>query len=240
MVELNIRDLEMHHNKTYWIRVRARNGAGLWSNEGVSDGIAVDTSASSVPTVLEFRRNGSPNLQNRLYFRWTAAQDNQSAVDRYEYCVGHSPYANDIKNWGTTNFTNITTGALPLYDRDSVYLTVKAVNGAGLSKADTAITVILYQDTSAPSRADFAQAYYRTSDSTLIANWSASDPESGIAEFQYCYTTSQLGFPWTAWATNGRSNSLVLKTYPRPTNVRIKAINGVRLSSDSSHSVERR
>jgi hypothetical protein len=241
MTELNIRDLNMQHNKTYWIRVRAKNGAGLWSNDGISDGIIVDTSAPSAPTITDFRRSGSPSVQNRLYFRWTASTDNQSGLDHYEYAVGHSPLGNDIKDWARTNFTNITTSWLPLYNRDTCYLTVKAINGAGLSKTDTAVTVISYTDTTAPSRPDITTAYYRTADSTMVVDWNASDPESGIAEYQYSLTTSNLGFPWTAWANAGRTSSLTLKTYPRPTNVRIKAINGVRLSSSTaSHGVERR
>lgn len=56
MTELNIRDLALQHGTTYYISVKAKNGVGMWSQVGRSNGIQVDTTPPSAPRIGYFRQ----------------------------------------------------------------------------------------------------------------------------------------------------------------------------------------
>ena len=46
-----IRGLDLEHNRRHFIEVKARNGAGLWSGIGRSDGVLIDTTGASAPEI---------------------------------------------------------------------------------------------------------------------------------------------------------------------------------------------
>jgi len=60
MRALNVRHLSLSHGRRYYVEVKAKNGAGLWSAVGRSDGVLVDTSAASRPTVAELLQGEFP------------------------------------------------------------------------------------------------------------------------------------------------------------------------------------
>jgi hypothetical protein len=245
MTALNTRDLSLQHGKTYWVKVRARNGIGLWSNDGRSDGVTVDTSKPSTPTIVAFRRSPGAGDPGRLYLDWDASSDAESGISRYQFCIGTTPYGTELLDW--TDRAAIASSAfasgLPLRHQQTVYATVRAVNGASLATTDTAVTTIAFTDTTAPDSPDISQSYYRTADSVLVAHWTCSDAQSGIVQYLYQYSTGRVvggQMQYTPWRSVGQETTIALKIPPRPVFFRVKAINGVGLSSFNTHSVDRR
>jgi hypothetical protein len=134
--ELNIRlDKPMEPGTIYYIRVRAKNGAGLWSPEGVSDGIQLsDATPPSRPTVQNV------TLGQTLSASWSPASDPESGVLSYLYALGTVPRAANVIDWSTTQGTSLdlTEAALnkllttALQKGKTYYFSVSAMNGLGV------------------------------------------------------------------------------------------------------------
>jgi hypothetical protein len=245
MTALNIRDLSLEHGKTYWVKVRARNGVGLWSNDGRTDGVTVDTSKPSMPTIVAFRRSPGAGDPSRLYLDWDASSDPESGITSYQFCIGTAAYGSDLQDWTdrAANASSAFVSNLPLRHQQTVYATVRAVNGASLATIDTAVTTIAFTDTTAPNRPEISQSYYRAADSVLVAHWTCSDAQSGIVQYLYQYSTGRVvggQMQYTPWRSAGLETTIALKTPPRPVFFRVKAVNGMGLSSFNTSSVDRR
>jgi hypothetical protein len=245
MTALSIRDLSLEHGKTYWVKVRARNGVGLWSDEGRTDGVTVDTSKPSIPIIVAFRRSPGPGDPGRLYLDWDASSDAESGIGSYQFCIGTTPHGIDLLDWTNraANASVAFASSLPLRHQQTVYATVRAVNGASLATTDTAVTTIAFTDTTAPDGPDISQSYYRIADSVLVAHWTCNDAQSGIVQYLYQYSTGRVAggqMQYTSWRSADLETTIALKTPPRPVFFRVKAVNGVGLSSFNTHSVDRR
>lgn len=81
--------LTLTQAKTYFVGARARNGVGLWSAIGFSDGIKVDASAPSAPGLpregatfgIDVDYVGSASYS----VKWDASTDVESGIAAYEY-----------------------------------------------------------------------------------------------------------------------------------------------------------
>jgi len=181
MKELNIRGLVLDNNKTYYIKVKAINGAGRWSLVGTSDGIRTDHVAPRV-TSLEFRQSepgssrgssggGLPSgsrvpgvtltlttgplryYPNSLYARF-GAEDGESGIANYSFRLLDES-GTELRS-GTTTATLLNFQDLPLRHNQTYTLEIKAQdNVAWLSEPRTATVTIRFTDTTPPPAPTF-------------------------------------------------------------------------------------
>ena len=126
--------LSLSVGTVYYFGVKARNGDGLWSPIGASDGIEVvawaDTSAPTIPVVTD---DGDITAStSQLHASWTSS-DAESGIVAYQYAIGTSAGGTDVVDWtlvGTR--TEVTKSGLSLTVGVTYYIGVKAKNGAGL------------------------------------------------------------------------------------------------------------
>jgi hypothetical protein len=134
--EMNIRlDTPMEPGVLYYIQVKAKNGAGLWSSEGASDGIQLrDPTPPTQPTI------GYVTLGDTLTARWTPAADPESKILGYLFALGSSKGATDVLPWSVTQHTKLSLGQPMLSSLlkgilqkgKTYYFTVRAMNGLGV------------------------------------------------------------------------------------------------------------
>lgn len=69
-----------------------------------------------------------------LSANWPAAVDTNSGIGEYQFAIGTTPGGNEIMGW-TSHSTNtiLTQNGLSLIDHSMYYISVRAVNGAGLT-----------------------------------------------------------------------------------------------------------
>lgn len=212
--------------KKYYIAARACNKVGLWGNPGVAP-VAIDQTPPSTPVVTD---DGVywPDPTS-LHATWVA-QDSESGITRYSYCVGTGVGLSDIVSWTDTTGTDVTLTDLLLTDGKCYYFSVKAVNGAGIEGPagySNGITV----DSTAPSQPIVTDdGDYTTSTESLHAAYSATDLQSGIVEYIYCIGTSAGAADVVAWTSSGTSGSITVSGLTLSTGVRyyfsVKARNG--------------
>ena len=79
-----------------------------------------------------FEDEDTTNITTEVSGSWQAATDSNSFIEEYYYCVGTSPYASDIVPWTSTTSLNFVETGLSLQSGTTWYVSVKAVNSAGL------------------------------------------------------------------------------------------------------------
>ncbi|MEO0070805.1 MAG: hypothetical protein ABIK39_01790 [candidate division WOR-3 bacterium] len=205
--EVNIRGLNLQHSKTYTLKVRAKNGVGLWSPEATRS-IKVDTSPPTIPHILEFTRTLYRGPLT-LFARWQRSEDNESGLKKYLYSIGKRPYGTDIVD--TTNvrttFAYFYAGnPKPYREGDTLYLTLRAFNTIGLESTDTTSMVVHFFDNTPPAPFNITvnknwsvTAYPPRLISVTCNRDSTYDNESGIYSYRYRLETP-AGNPVTDWA----------------------------------------
>lgn len=178
--------LSLVQGKSYYVGVKARNGANLWSAVGYSNGIKVDTTAPSVPGMPT---EGSPDADydgdGAYAIYWAAASDPESGLIAYQLQEQVVPSG----AWTTLSST-LTSGKLSVSGRthNTRYrYQVRAKNGAGVWSAWSPVSDGILVDTTAPGAVVVSDDGSTTASTTsLHATWTAaSDPESGVAAYQY-------------------------------------------------------
>ncbi len=201
---------------TYYFAVKAKNRAGLWSNTGTSDGIIVDTSAPSLPVVSD---DGFTSLITALHATWSS-DDPHTGIAQYQYAIGTTPGGTNVVNWTNSGtVTEITRSGLMLAHGAVYYFSVKSKNAAGLwSGVGTSVGVLV--DTTAPVQPTVTDDGDYTSSPVLHASWTASDPESGVLDYQYAIGTARGAGDVVAWTNTGSANEI--------TRSDLTLVNGVR------------
>jgi hypothetical protein len=145
--KMNIRlDTPMEPGVIYKVRVKAKNGVGMWS-EGVSNGIQLsDPTPPTKPVIV------SVSLMNTLAATWISAEDPESGVNVYQIALGTSAGAADLIEWANVQGTpgekqvSLLVEAAELtkmlttrpQKQKTYYFSVRAKNGIGLlGAADT-------------------------------------------------------------------------------------------------------
>lgn len=198
--------LTLSDGVTYYFSVRARNRAGQWGDPGTSDGIVVDASAPTTPSVTDDGLYTSS--ANTLHAVWTAA-DPHTAIAEYQYAIGTTPGATNTVNWTSTGSSaEVTRSGLVLLHGTTYYFAVKARNAAGLWSAVGVSNGILVDHTgpAAPTVTDDGD--YTASATSLHATWSATDAESGIAEYEYAIGTAPGSASVAGWTTAGTNTEV--------------------------------
>ena len=180
--------LSLIPGQLYYFQVKARNGVNLWSSVGSSNGIKVDTTPPSIPTQpteggttdLDYDTDGS----YRVY--WVAATDAESGIAAYEL----QERAGTSGTW--TTLTSTTTSAYfsvsSRLQNTQYFYQVRAKNKAGLWSAFSAVSDGIFIDKTAPTAITTVtdDGTVNASSTSLHAIWTAStDPESGLAQYEY-------------------------------------------------------
>ncbi len=104
--------------------------------------VNIDWSAATLSSIVDGTATDEDTTTNNteISANWTAGVDVNSDINEYFYCVGTSTFNNDVIDWtsnsSNTNFTQ--SGLLLTYD-STYYVSLVAVNGAGLH-SDTICT----------------------------------------------------------------------------------------------------
>ena len=237
--------LTLTNGKTYFFQVKAKNGAGLWSAIGSSNGIKVDTTAPTTPGLptegpssaidVDYDADGAYTVY------WAAASDAESGIRTYELQERVGPsgaWATLSSSLASTSYS--VSGRL---DKTQYVYQVRAMNTAGLWSAWSATSDGILVDKTAPSPVTVTDDGAMTSSATqLHATWTASsDAESGIAEYQYLIRQDSTAGPIIVnWTSVGLATT-VTRTGLSLTNgatyyIGVQAKNGAELFSTAAYS----
>ncbi len=189
----------------YYFAVQTRNASGTWGDPGMSDGIMVDASAPTIPSVTD---DGAYLTSNSLHATWSSG-DPHTGIQEYQYAIGTSSGAIDVVGWTSTGTgTGITRSDLTLADGTSYFFSVKARNAAGGWSVPGNSNGIMH-DASAPSTPVVTDdGAYTASSASLHAAWTSSDPHSGIQEYQYAIGTTVGGIDIVGWTSTGTTTEV--------------------------------
>jgi len=135
--EINVRlDQQLIPGKVYYVKVKSLNGAGMWSKEGISDGIRlIDSTPPTIPAITQLTISDSS-----LTSLWTSSSDVESGILGYLFSVGSSKESSDVINWCATQSAQINLNKTQLKKilkenfkiNNTYYFSVKAMNGIGV------------------------------------------------------------------------------------------------------------
>lgn len=229
--------LTLSEGATYFMSVKALNGAGLWSIVGSSDGITVEASAPTTPVLTDDGEYTSS--QDTLHATW-ASSDPHSGIAEYQYAIGTTAGATDVAGWTSTGTTpEVTKTGLSLSDGTTYFFSVKAKNGADMW-SDVGSSDGITVDASAPTTPTVTDDGDFTLPDMLHASWSAEDPHSGIAEYRYAIGTTAGGNDIVDWTSAGADTEVTKTGLSLSQGVQyfvsVKALNGAGLWSDAGSS----
>jgi hypothetical protein len=186
---LTRKGLSLTDGVKYYITVRARNGAGLWSSNATTDGITVDM---SVPSASAPSTAGGWATSTSLTWSWAASTDTPSGILGYYICIGTTAGGTDVVRDG---FTPEPSYTFPSGQNGRTYFAkVKAADNAGnvgAYSADSAGTQVDISVPQAPAPVDEGAWSTRTS---LQFNWTAvEDSPSGIESYYLSIGTTPGG-----------------------------------------------
>ncbi len=198
--EVTCSGLQLATGEHYYFAVRAVNGAGLWSEVGLSDGILVDatppivTDLSLAPSLREIRAR-------------VTATDAESGVSLVQVALLTSPQLPDTPNWisGAPNADIVIPG--PLDPAAVYYVAARAVNRVGLTSAATISSALRLDDTPPTVPIVTDDGAYTSDATSLHASWASQDAESGIDHYSYCVGTSTGTADVVAWTDTTATSS---------------------------------
>lgn len=210
-------------NTRYFICVRTVDNAANTSAARCSDGAIVDIGPPLAPASVkdglgaDIDVTGSTSI---LQTSWTAVTD-PTGINHYDYCITTISTGTDCSAGATVPWTSSgtaisrTTTGLTLTSGVTYYVGIRAVDGGlniGLPRFSDGITVDATPPSAPATLIDGAtgpDAAWTASLSTLSARWGLATDTSGIAAYQYCFSTSTTGAdcgagalaPWTSTAS---------------------------------------
>lgn len=190
--EANIRGLDLEHGMQYVVSVRATNGEGM-TTVGSSDPIVVDLTPPEGLEVAEVSLRTVDGQPNSFSYAFDRAGDPESGVHIHELAVGTSDGEADLLDWREVETSEGYIVDLPVSHGTSVYVSVRAVNGAGAVTRARAPVSVSFDDATPPTNPN-PRTYPRLfsgGTETLRLHWGRSrDPESGIVGVEYGLGTS--------------------------------------------------
>ena len=213
--------LSLVDEETYYFTVKAKNGAGLWSNTGNSDGITVNTKVPESPQLVS-PANTSATNDTTPTFDWTDVSDPSGITYQIQVDnTGSSFPSPEIDESGLTSSTYTPATAL---GAGNYWWRVIATSGVGTPGGWSA-TWTLIIDTTAPEAPTLISPIdnYVTNEQTPTFDWSdVSDPtgvtyeiqvgivsKSGLTSSEYTLETSlDYGtYTWKVRAEDGAGNA---------------------------------
>lgn len=178
------------------------------------------STASPVRDGLGASDIGSTSSTDTLSANWDEAIDYESGIDRYEYCIGTTMFANDVLDWTSNgNVSSVTVSGLSLSYGSTYYFTVRAVNKVDLesewkhsdgqwideSKPGKIPYVICSQGNETPEYVNWK--------STFAARWGISDqsvnPEFIATGYKYALGTTAGGTEKRGWTSTTLLNAYI-------------------------------
>jgi MYXO-CTERM domain-containing protein len=233
---------------TYYVTVRATNGAGLTSTAS-SDGVTVTVPDGTPPVAGTVNDGAGADVDTQaststISANWSGFSDPESGITRYDWAVGTAAGGTDVQAFtpvGTA--TSASNAGLSLGVGTTCYVTVRATNGAGLTATATSDGVTVPVPDSTPPVAGTvndgiagADVDSQGSTTSLSANWSGfSDPESGITRYDWAIGTAAGAGDVQAFTSVGTSTAAAATglTLANGTTyyVTVRATNGAGLTS---------
>jgi len=214
--EVTATDLDLTRGQTYYIGVKAKNGAGLWSSVGVSDGIAIN-----VPPVV----NDIPDVS-------FVADTSDSSIDLDDY-VDDPDNSDDEVTWTYTGNTNVNVFIDPitrvvtftaLFDWNGIEsITFTATDPGGLSSSDyMTVTVTQPGIVIDPVSWDYGNVL---SGSYFDKTFTVSNPGSGILDVTAISLTDGRDFLIQSGSNSfsldpGDTHNIVVRFAPSSTGVK--------------------
>ena len=170
------------------------------------------------PLAAGFSRDGNFQYQSddkSINASWPPFLDPESGIAQYYVAIGTRPYQDDVVSFENVHLaTRITTSDLSLSQGGIYYITVIAVNFAGLQTNISSDGLVI--DTSSPlgenddikDGFDLEDIDFFSPKMRLSAHWEAiTDPESGIMQSQYCLGTKPHGCQIIPMTSVGKNKS---------------------------------
>lgn len=242
--EVTKEGLSLNEGETYHFEVQAIFGPNEVSNIGISSGVTVD----KTPPVITELKTPLYVTPDNFGFAWTGGDD-CSGISRVLAAVGTDYNQSDVtKGWVEVTGNNVKltrdiNGEPIVFDLENTnryYLTLRLVNGAGLT-AEKAAPAIVVDNTPPPTPVVYDQGgFINTKPEQLLEAhwfWSETDPESGCS---YQWTILKYGEKvniLTEWheGDDNKRISLTMEDFPREHGetyyIAVKATNGAGLSS---------
>jgi hypothetical protein len=210
--EANIRGLELEHGREYVISVRATNGVGL-SSVGSSDPILVDTTPPEQAAITGLAQVTADGYPNSVEFTFQEATDPESGIVSHRIALGTTAELDNLFPWTEVTGSGATVANLPVLDGSTVYLLVRATNGAELETTAVASLDMQFSDGSPPPEAAVTTdpALYLADGSQVGIGWGAvHDPQSGVIGYQYGIGTSPQSADVLVWIPVGSPRTAYL------------------------------
>ncbi|MBI2571446.1 MAG: hypothetical protein HYV63_30935 [Candidatus Schekmanbacteria bacterium] len=191
----------------HYVSVRATDNVGNTGPAAISDGVRVDVTPPAGGAVSD---GAGAELTwqtdtTTISATWSGFADAASGVASYEWAIGTTPGGTEVQSWANVGDVLAATNAsLALADATTYYVSLRAIDGVGnvgSPKSSDGVTV----DATSPAAGtvndgDGADIDYRTSLTTLSANWSGfAEGGSGIAAYEWAIGTSPGGTEVQAW-----------------------------------------
>jgi len=202
----------------YNFSIECMNNAGLATSSSSMFVIDNTPPIPLGPVVAGVSRDGNFQYQSddkSISASWPSFTDQESGIKNYYVAIGTEPYQENVVGFENVYLaTRITKNGLSLSQGGVYYITVIAINLAGLSanvssaglKIDTSSPLAENDDIKdGPGAEDID---YFSPKIGLSAHWEGiKDPESGIIQSKYCLGTKPLGCQIRPMTNIGRNKS---------------------------------
>ena len=215
---VSLSSLTLSEESTYYVSVRATDGAGNVSSVLTGDGIYIDLTNPVAGTVIDGTTadiSYTPS-SSALTFTWSNFSDAESGIEYYNASIedddGNSVVA--VTNVGTV--TTWTVNNLSLVNAKTYEGVIQAVDYAGNVSTEVSSSVIV--DTDGPVAGQVADrdnndVEWISSTSTTNIHWeNFSDTLSGIDHYEYAIGTSLGGSQALAWTNALNTDTSVTVT----------------------------
>ena len=204
-VQVTQTGLTLTSGVTYYFAVKAMNGAARGVRWARATGLRSSQLPPTTPVVTD--DGVFTTSLTTLHAYWSSTD--RLGIAEYDYAIGTSAGATDVVGWTSAGEADqVIKSGLTLTNGATYYFAAKAKDIVGLWSAvgmSDGITV----DTTPPAKPVVVDdGAYTSSTDTLHATWSATDPISGIAQYQYAIGTSAGGVDVLGWTSAGTATQV--------------------------------
>jgi len=150
-LSMTLTGLELTNGVTYYVSVKAENGAGLMSTVSSSDGVLVVVTDVTPPSSISTVNDGTgedidtTETGTGLSANWSESTDAESGIAHYWYAIGTSAGGTNVIDWTDNDLNlNVTVDGLILSEGMVYYFSVRAENGDGLLSNTASSDGLLY------------------------------------------------------------------------------------------------
>jgi len=191
--------LHLTGGQVYQATVRATDhaGNGVWASTTV--GVMVDVTAPNggvVTSVAAGTSSKGGTVADSLTARWSAFQDDESGVVQIQWAVGTAPYAADVASFVDGGDTGASRVDIAAAQGATLFITVKATNGAGLDAVITSAQLTVDLTPPQPSsildgRAGQTDVEFQATATQVAAHWLRFfEPHSFLTGYWWCVGTA--------------------------------------------------